>query len=158
MQQKKILFLLGITRPASPQRMSLNHCALLYISLYLSSFFFFFFLVLLPAEQHCCWIILSLSPARVWDWVKTHTVRRKLHSWSLVQEPWGKYSMFTMMTSTHVYETNKITRLGFSSGWRKRLRVRMCEGEKREKERLYGFHVSVAVIFSVMREDWLWTI
>lgn len=42
--------------------------------------------------------------------------------------------------------------LGLSSGWRKRLRVRMCEGgKKRRKERLYGFHVSVAVIFSVMR-------
>lgn len=31
-------------------------------------------------------------------------------------------------------------------------------GGKREKERLYGFHVSVAVIFSVMRLDCLWTV
>lgn len=35
----KILFLLGITRPASQQRMSLNHHTLLYIILYPASFY-----------------------------------------------------------------------------------------------------------------------
>lgn len=54
-----------------------------------------------------------------------------------------------MMTSTHVYETNKITRLGFSSGWRKRLRVRMCEGgKKREGETIWLSCICGSYIFS----------
>lgn len=61
------------------------------------------------------------------------------------------------MTSTHVYETNKITRLGFE--WvEEEIESENVWGVKREKERLYGFYVSVAVIFSVMRLDCLWTI
>lgn len=66
--------------------------------------------------------------------------------------------MFTMMTSTHVYETNEITRLGFRVGGGRDWEWECVRGEKREKERLYGFHVSVAVIFSVMRLDCLWTV
>lgn len=62
------------------------------------------------------------------------------------------------MTSTHVYETNKITRLGFSSGWRRDLEWECVRRKKKEKDRLYGFHVSMAVIFPVVQWDCLWTI
>ena len=86
------------------------------------------------------------------DWVKISTVRE-----NCTPEASFKNHRGNILHSHYIHndDINTCVRnqqdytLGLSSGWRKRLRVRMCEGGK--KERLYGFHVSVAVIFAVMR-------
>lgn len=91
----KILFLLGITRSASQQRMPLNHTALLYIILYVACFFF-------------------VSAAELFHEVLP--VCTTGSKYTRLRNMGGNIFMLAMMTSTHVYKTNKITRLGFRVG------------------------------------------
>lgn len=142
----------GYTRPASQQRMPLNHTALLYITLYPSApppFSFPQYRQSGTAAELLFFFLLS--PAHVQDRVKISTVRGnwtaeawfKNHRGNILCSQWWHQHMCTKPTRLHAWAFEWVEEeIESENVW---------GGKKRRKERLYGFHVSMAVIFSVMR-------
>lgn len=109
--------------------------ACLWIKLHYFILFSFLFLSLVKAKEDWRWIIL-LNLAHVQDWDKISTARLSCTPEAFIKKHRGNIFMFTMMTSTHVYETNKITRLGFHVGGGRDWEWECVRGKIREKKRL----------------------
>lgn len=82
------------------------------------------------SKRHRCCIILMASPARVQDWVKNkHGEGKSALLMPRIRTIGELFHVHNDDINTCVRNQHDYT-LGLSSGWRKRLRVRMCERKK----------------------------
>lgn len=118
--------------------MPLTHTALLCIILYPSH----------CLNQHCCWIILWLSHARVQDWVKISTVREKCapeasfknHRGIILCSQWWHQHMCTKPTRLHAWAFEWVEEeIESENVWR---------GKKREGETIWLSCICGSYIFS----------